>query len=57
VRDDVYKLIDFGAGGRQLYNLESDPYKHTDLLQQQLDEDATTALADLDRIVSGLKTP
>ena len=57
IRDSAYKLIDFGGGDRQLFHLASDPYERSDLLSDDLDAEAASALATLERDALSLRTP
>lgn len=57
IRDSAYKLIDFGGGDRQLFHLASDPYERSDLLSDDLDAEAASALATLEREALSLRTP
>lgn len=41
VRDDTYKLIRFGTGEMEFYNLDTDPFEQTDLLTGLLDVEAS----------------
>jgi len=57
IRDSTYKLIDFGGGSRQLFNLALDPYERSDLLADDLDSEAAAALVSLEETALFLRTP
>jgi arylsulfatase A-like enzyme len=50
IRDDRYKLIEFGRGERRLFDLEEDPFERQDLLTGEPSAGALSAVAKLQRL-------
>ncbi|MGA1197449.1 MAG: sulfatase-like hydrolase/transferase [Candidatus Latescibacterota bacterium] len=55
VRNNTYKLIDFGNNTQEMYHLINDPYEQTNLLETTLDDAANQAKTDLEMHVQNLK--
>jgi len=53
IRNTTYKLIDFGDGTQGFYNLNTDPYEQTNLINRL---DASQSKTELETLVQNMKT-
>lgn len=51
IRNSTYKLIDFGNNTQEFYNLSTDPYEQTNLLDTTLDTQTQQAKTDLEQLI------